>query len=403
MHVVHIGSSARGGAGIAAIRSVLALQSAEVKAEFWSVEDNHRLRFSPRWRARLDYAPLRLYPEKKLFTAWSNGWLASGMAREINRAKPDLVHLHWVGHGSMSLDEIERIEAPVVWTLHDAWAFTGGCHYPGNCQKYATACGACPQRGSRKQNDLSRRNWEKRIRIMSRVKKFIAPSEWLRAMSVRSGLVVDDAISIVRNTLDMAVFSPGRRLAARTSLGIPCDEFVFVVGSMELNEKRKGNHLLRDIFESWRSFDTSTRARLLVFGENGESLIPKRGIDVVYTGSLRDPARVADALAAADVLVMPSLQDNLPNIAVEAQACGCPVAGFDAGGLREIIKPGSTGWLAAETTGASLGHVLADFTLGGGDRHELTLRCRNQALALFSERDHAESLMKIYGEILHAN
>lgn len=401
MRVVHLTFSSAGGAGIAARRGVEALVEAGVEAELLSLESFGVPSARRLWRARCDGFPTRLYMRRKLFTAWSNGWFSWDLAARINRLGADVVHLHWIGQGMLAWSELRCIEAPVVWTLHDAWAFTGGCHYPGDCARFEARCGRCPQLGSRFGHDLSRFNLRGRERDLAKVRRFVTPSEWLAGLARRSGRVSSESLRTVANAINLKNFEGSCRQVARTRRGIADNECVIAVGSLELDEPRKGNHLLKACLAEWRRRDPNTRARLLVFGGKAlpETEVP--GLTVESAGLLTREQDVAELLAAADVFLMPSLQDNLPNVALEAQACGCPVVGFDSGGLVEIIEPGETGWLADEMTAEALGCTLAEFTSGPlRKRGELAAACRQNAVAKFSPDRHASALRAIYAEVL---
>jgi len=399
MKVLHVTASLKGGAGIAALRSVEALRAAGVDVQLLTAEE---LGGGGKWRARRDKLPLLAYPQRKIFSTWSTGWWPGRVAERINAVGADVVHLHWVGHGFLGLSEMREIRAPLVWSLHDLWVVTGGCHYPGECVRFMKECGACPQLGSADEGDLSRWNHRRKKQyIVEPVRRWIAPSEWIAGVAGRIGGLPAERLRVIRNTLDLDVFHPSRRSAARVQAGIAGDALVLAVGSFELDEPRKGNHLLTQILATWRSAHGEGEVRLVIFGAKSLPKIESAGVVIEQAGELQSAEEVADVLAAADVFVLPSLQDNLPNVAVEAQACGCAVAGFDAGGLGEIIDPGVTGVLAKARTAEALGQALAEFTLLGAERRrEVSVACRARAEKLYDAKCHAETLMRLYREVV---
>ncbi len=400
IRVLHLTADANGGAGVAAARTVAALRQAGMDAELRTGEMMGR---SGKWLSRLDSLPHRLFWRKNFFTAWSNAWLGGCVADEINSSAPDLVHLHWVGGGFMAPGEFSRIKAPLVWSMHDLWALTGGCHYPADCERYKGECGDCPQLGLPAMYDLSGYNHRRKKAGLKHVRRLVAPSEWIGGLARCSGLIEAGRVTVIPNTLDMEVFTDARRVAARRRMGFSQKELLISVGSLDLSEVRKGNRLLPSVLSAWRAADRDSRARLLVFGAKTIPAIDVPGLEVVPTGLLARPEQMADVLSAADVFLLPSLQDNLPNVAIEAQACGCPVVGFDSGGLREIIEHGSTGWLAAEKTARCLGEALAAYTRERLPERDVTgAKCRARALALYGHEKHAEDLIRLYRELIHS-
>ncbi|MGB5792132.1 glycosyltransferase, partial [Poseidonibacter sp.] len=113
-------------------------------------------------RPHLDSIPIRFY-KNRTKTLFSPSWLFfSNIVDKINEINPDIVHLHWICNGMIKIEDLARIKAPIVWTLHDNWAFTGGCHIMWECEKYKNNCGICPRLGSDKENDLSRKVFKRK-------------------------------------------------------------------------------------------------------------------------------------------------------------------------------------------------------------------------------------------------
>ena len=124
---------------------------------------------SRRLRTRLETLPVRVYRGRPPATVFTPAWVPSRLAATINALEPDLVHFHWVGWGMLRLEDLPNIRAPLVWTLHDMWAFTGGCHYDQGCGRYIDRCGACPMLGSSRDDDLSRRTWLRKRDVFARL------------------------------------------------------------------------------------------------------------------------------------------------------------------------------------------------------------------------------------------
>lgn len=403
MKVIHLSVSCRGGAGIAASRSVDALCRRGIDAALWSMErgpsgGEMRSAAVSRWRARLENLPLRFYPAKRLFSAWSNNLVPSRLAARINEQKPDIVHLHWIGGGFMHPAEIAQIEAPVVWTLHDAWGFTGGCHYPEACRRFAAACGKCPQLGSGRLHDLSWINLRSKRRWLARVSAVVSPSEWLASLARSVGGVCAERLHVIPNGLDGDTYFPGDREQARRELELAEDAIVLVAGAHDLGEVRKGVHLLREGL-AILSRERPAKYCLLLFGANGDRdresdwPCPTR-----WVGAIEEAAHFVRIFGAADACVLPSLQDNLPNIAVEALACGCPVIGYDSGGLGEIIEPMRTGLLASELSATGLAKALGAWFESTHIQHA-RLAARKRFESRFSLVEHGQQLESLYSAL----
>jgi glycosyltransferase involved in cell wall biosynthesis len=225
--------------------------------------------------------------------------------------------------------------------------FTGGCHYDGGCGRFRAHCGACPSLGSRREKDLSREIWERKDRIFRGLGEdrlhIVAPSRWLGAEAEASALFNGRfPVSIIPYGLDTDVFTPRDRQAAREILGLPADARVVLFVAHSVAWHRKGFGLL---LEALKHLEDVPELRLVALGAGdpgSDSRVP-----TTHLGFVENERLVSMIYNAADVFVIPSLQDNLPNTVQEAMACGIPVVGFDAGGVPDMVKDGVTGRLAA--------------------------------------------------------
>jgi glycosyltransferase involved in cell wall biosynthesis len=302
---------------------------------------------------------------------FSPAWLPGTLASRIAAANPDVVHLHWIAKGWMKIEDIGEWNAPTVWTLHDMWPFTGGCHYDAGCERWRQQCGSCPTLRSAATNDVSR--WvhvRKQRRYRASKLHVVCPSRWLADCVRGSSAMSHCDVSVIPNGLDLNLFRPRNRLASRQRLGIPPATRLIAFGAMNsTDDHRKG---FRHLVQALASLDgTSGDVRLLIYGGRVD---PGSigNLTVHNVGHVADETRMVDILNAADVFVAPSEQDNLPNTVVEALACGCPVVAFDIGGMPDLVVPGRTGMLAKPFDAAHLAeciqHVLGDQVSEGGMR-----------------------------------
>ena len=256
----------------------------------------------------------------------------------------DLVNLHWVAgfvdyHGFFT--QLSR-SIPIVWTLHDMNPFTGGCHYDDGCGRFDSRCGSCPMLQSLEDDDLSRQTWLRKLRALSRIRReqmhVVCPSSWLAREVCQSSLMAAFQVSVIPNGADTNMFSPHDRTHARESTGIPQDKIVVLFVGASRDVPRKGLRLLLHALEQ---LENRERYCLVTVGSGCTNLAP--AIRTIEFGSITNDATLAALYSAADLLALPSLNDNLPNTGIEALACGTPVVGHGVGGIPEIVRPRQSG------------------------------------------------------------
>ena len=171
---------------------------------------------------------LRSNPRQRDAAYWSSNQFGYPIAAAINDLAPDLVHLHWIGDNFLPIAELARVKAPVVWTLHDMWAFTGGCHYAGDCRRFTDACGGCPQLLHPQDHDLSARILRDKRRAWAQLPlTVVCPSRWLAVCAGLSAVLRDQRIEIIANPIDHDLQAARQihraqrvELAARSSAGL---------------------------------------------------------------------------------------------------------------------------------------------------------------------------------------
>lgn len=292
-------------------------------------------------------------------------------------AESDVIHLHWVARFLFLplLTDPKLRDKRIVWTLHDFHPITGGCHYPGACERYMSGCGHCPLLKGDKANDLSHFAWQTRHKTFAALGDhltFVAPSAWLAGQAEQSGVTGGRKVHVVSNPLDLDCFRPLERSHCRRLLGLPEDRPLVLFVSDRPEDQRKGGDLIRTILRLIRE---GIGAHFVSVGS--ESAF-KDISDQSPLGMITDDRLLAIIYAAADVFLLPSRDDNLPNTAIEALACGTPVVCFDAGGAPELVKTGHNGAVVPPGDTATMATATIEL-LNEASRETLRDQCRQTA------------------------
>jgi glycosyltransferase involved in cell wall biosynthesis len=253
-------------------------------------------------------------------------------------------------------------QRPILWVLHDMNPFTGGCHFSAGCDRFTNQCGDCIQIANPGSHDITQRS----LRIKQRAYRDLnlhvaAPSRWLLAEAQRSTAFSQAAgFHLIPYGLDTERFSPLDKRHAREQLGLPVDKQIVLFGAESHTNERKG---FRHLLEAWPQVDRETVLGVM-FGSGGKPEISSDQAELRHLGYLSDPLQQRLVYSSADVFVLPSMQDNLPQTGLEAMACGTAVVAFDAGGIPDYVRPGQTGLLAktadSDALGRQLNRMLAD-------------------------------------------
>ncbi len=349
-------------------------------------------------RPFLDSIPVRFYKErtKTLFSPSSLPF--SSMVNKINEINPDIVHLQWICGGMISIEDIAKIKAPIVWTLHDMWAFTGGCHYDNSCGKYEKECGACPILNSDKKKDLSRRIFKRKNKTYNKTKNItvVGPSKWLTDCAAKSGLLGNRRIVNIPNTIDTNVFKPFDTQKARGLWSLSRDKKLVLFGAIGwTSDPRKGFAQLSEALYKLKNKDIE----FVLFGSSEPKEPQNFGFKTHYLGYLHDDVSLVTLYSAVDVMVVPSLQENLSNTIMEPLACGTPVVAFNIGGNSDMIEQQINGYLAQPFSTDDLAKGI-DWVLNNPDYNNLRQKAREKALREFEMVKVAKWYKKLYEEIL---
>ena len=349
-------------------------------------------------RPTLDMTPNAIYA-KRNGELFSNSIMPSSrLVKEINELNPDIVHLHWINGGMISVADLSKIKAPLVWSLHDMWPFTGGCHYDNGCAGYLSTCGKCPLLGSSYSIDMSKINMRRKARAYKKIKMLHvnALSEWLLKTAKSSSLFSGVSIGSIPNPIDTNQFSPHNKSLSRKLFGLPADKKLVLFGAMNAaTDKRKGFDLL---LAALNKLDDNSDIELVVFGASAMAENERFRHRIHFIGNLVDDVALQLLYDACDVMVVPSVQENLSNAIMESMAVGTPVVAFNIGGNPDLICHLQDGYLADPYSTSDLAKGIK-FVLET-DRGQLGNIARTNIIRKFEQKTIAMKYRDLYADIL---
>lgn len=391
MHVLLVNTSENtGGAAIACRRLMEALQRAGVEV---------RLRTAPRRRGlwckaieRLMLLPFMRFSWRRSWSIDVN-WLGTDITGTDDFEWADVVHLHWVNQGMLSLAQIEKIvrsRKKVVWTMHDVWNATGVCHLTLDCEQYKDGCQQCPCT----MGVLARHTWQRKQRLYGLGQiTFTTCSKWLRSQALESKLMKEQLVYAIPNPIDTRIFHPSDREAARHALGITdMEQHIVLFVAQRLDNPNKG---VRYLIDAMLQLKTKGNIALAIMGSGGNEIASALGgIQTYDLGYQSDPHTIARIYAAADVFVLPSLSENLPNTIMEAMACGIPSVAFNIGGIPEMIDHQQNGYVANIGAQELAAGIL--YCLDTRNKASLSASCLEKVRQTYSQQAVAERFIEIY-------
>ncbi len=349
----------------------------------------------------IDTAPLRLYPNRKR-TAFSLAWVPDQVVHQVNELAPAVINIHWVCDGFLRLGSLRHMKRPLVWTLHDMWPFTGGCHYGYDCDKYQSHCGNCPQLASDSRTDLSWCTWKRKSQAYQDLAlTIVCPSTWLAERARSSSLMSRYRIEVIPNALNVNEYRPIDKSVARELLGLPKDRKLILFGAVNaVSDNRKGYDKLVLAVNKYLHGNDKTGIELLVFGSSKPATPMDVRTRVRYLGRLHDDISLSLVYSAADVMIVPSTQEAFGQTASEAMACGIPVVAFDGTGLKDIVDHQVNGYLASPFSTENLADGIAWVLENDTRRRILSSNARAKAVTTFSSQIVAQRYLDLYREIV---
>lgn len=318
----------------------------------------------------------------------------------------DVIHLSWINQGMLSLSSIRKIiksKKAIVWTLHDAWPVTGICHYTRSCQAFKRHCHNCPLLpGKGGENDLSSQVFARKKKLYQNSGiHFVACSRWLAGQAKKSALLTGLYTDSIPNPIDTHVFCPQDKREARLHSMLPEDKRVILFVSQRVTQERKGMKYFIEAIEKMVADHPEIKddTVIAILGGKAEEVSSQLPLPCYPLGYISDERRIVSVYNSADVFVLPSLEDNLPNTIMESMACGVPCVGFQVGGIPEMIDHHRNGYVAALGNSADLATGI-HWVLRETDYALLSQQAVQKVLSTYSQRAVAMAYIEVYNQAL---
>jgi glycosyltransferase involved in cell wall biosynthesis len=402
MNILMLSTYNHGGAAVACIRLMEALQQNGFKADLLTAADaGNRWPF---YAERLSFLPYER--DKSVRFSFSLANFGKDLTNHPLVREADVINMHWINQGFLSLEGIRALASlgkPVIWTLQDMWPFTGGCHYTRGCQHFQNNCGLCPFLKNPAEQDLSYRILERKRRLLPSSIQFVTTSRWLGEVAQTSGLLQQSKVLSIPIPVDTDRFKPVdelERKSFRENLQIAPDAHILLFVAMKVSEGRKGFAYLEEALQKLKMLRPGLPLEVVVLGKAEPEAMAGIPYRVHLLGMVREQAQIARAYGCADVFVIPSLEDNLPNTVLESLACGTPVVGFNTGGIPEMVEDRKEGFIAAQGDSDGLVEGMLWVLEKTADKAALRTASRAKILQSYSNSRVAMEYSALYDNML---
>lgn len=336
-----------------------------------------------------------------LVQPWQKEFLRHPYTREAQ-----VINLHNLHSGYFPIRVLPRLSrrVPIVWMLHDLWAFTGHCGYPNlyECERWKTGCGQCPSLADYPplSRDTTALLWRAKQRIYQRSAiTLTTPSQWLADAVRQSPLLGHCEVHCIPHGLDTSVYLPSSKAAAREKLGLPAEAKIVLFSAFDAFLRRKGGVYLFEALQ--RLSSQGTRNLLLAtVGQGKDTISEKYGFPVRALGRIRDERLMAQCFSAADIYVGPSLAETFGLVFGEAMACGTPVVAFAGTGASEVVRHMETGYLARFQDAEDLARGIQLLLGDTGLYESCARRARQVAEQEYTLELQARRLVELYEHVI---
>lgn len=427
MRIIHLSTSDSGGAGIAATRIHTGLLNEGVSSAFVSLhkfrEDvpnafsfkslyKNELNILEKASEKLKKATARLDGKGNYYSRLEKKYLTGRPAGfelftlpfseyDVSRItllkNADIVHIHWATEGFIDYGSFfKKIGKKVVWTLHDMNPFTGGCHHSDECYGFTNKCENCPQlKGTIDENlaaEILSQKGNSLHEYNSNSMSVIAPSQWMMNRSKQSKLFSQFTHAKIANPVEEEIYYPYDKVNSRAELGLPPDKKIILFIANDIDNPRKGLYYL---FEAFKKLNHDNNAVLCSVGKMNSEI--KSNMPLINMGYVNDESKMAKLYSAADVFILPSMAENLPNTISESLMCGTPVIAFNVGGIPKMINE-QNGILVRYKDSEQLKNAI-ELVLTNGKKYEVNLISK-EAKEEYSMKKATAEYLKVYNRLL---
>jgi len=393
-----------GGAAKAAYRLHKALISAGINSQmlvqekYYDDEEvigpNFFEKYYGKIRFHYDRIKLRKFNSDLVSFYSPSGSPFSYIPHKIKKINPDIVHLHWFQGNMMRIEDLLKINKPLIWTVHDMWAITGGCFCSLGCTNYKNSCGKCYLLNSNKRNDLSFKLYKRKINVYNnRNITMASPSKWL--FKELKGMNIFNRVVNIPNIINFENFTPySIKEDAKRYYQIPQRKKCILFVSMNIKDKNKGFNLLEKALEK-----IEEEIIVMIVGDGEVKLKEMKGLQFKRIGFIKNEEELNNLYNAADITVVPSIQENFSNVIIESMLSGTPVVAFNVGGNPDLIEHKINGYLAEP-------YSISDLSLGikwllfSENLQKISALGREDILKKFNKQKILSEYINLYKSVL---
>lgn len=332
---------------------------------------------------------LALFPKKnKSFHSFN--LLGSSVFKLVNNSDADLINIHWINNNTLSIRQISKFNKPVIFTLHDMWAFCG-CEHISYDNNYKNGY---PLEISIKGLDINYISWRIKKHYWKKKKyHIICPSNWLASCAKKSLIFQNCVFHVIPNSLDTSIFKDKNKLECRKRLGLPSNKILIGFGAMGGGQDpNKGLDLLIDAI----NYKKIENAVLVLFGTESEKLLNNAKIESICLGHINSDSILTDFYNSMNIMVVPSRVESLCQVAMESISCGTPVCAFECTGLPDVVEHKYTGYLAKPFEPSSLSKGI-EWCIDNANN--INYNCRNKAITTWDNNIVSHTYQNLIKEI----